>query len=209
MKHIKLLSMDLQRFADDIDNPEVDENSKDEVVEKVEEKKEKTFTRAELAKMMAAERKKWESEELNPKLEQAKSEGEKYAQMTAEEKAEAESNKQAELLAKREADITRRELRAESIGRLTEANLPVDLVDALNMTSADECQKSFELIQSIWEKANSSWDKAIEVAVNEKLKASAEIPGASNSSSSNASEAAKLAEQQNKKEKAPSSTLWS
>lgn len=175
MKHIKLLSMDLQRFADDVDNPDVDETG--EVVEEVEKKQEKTFTRAELAKMMAAERKKWESEELNPKLEQAKSEGEKYAQMTAEEKAEAESNKQAELLAKREADITRRELRAESVGRLSEANLPVDLVDILNLSSADECQKSFELVQSTWEKAHGTWAESLEAEVNEKLKQSAFTPG--------------------------------
>lgn len=177
MKHIKLLSMDLQRFADGVDNPDVDEISKDVVVEEVEEKKEKTFTRADLAKIVAAERNKWESEELKPKLEQAKSEGEKYAQMTAEEKVEAESIKKLEQIEKREADITRRELRAESIGRLNEANLPGELVDMLNLSSAEECQKSFELVQNIWEQANGTFDERLEVAVNERLKGSVFTPG--------------------------------
>lgn len=176
MKHIKLLSMDLQRFADDVDNPDVDETGKDEVVEEVEEKKEKTFTRAEMGKMMAAEISKQKAEwqkEYEAKLNKAKnegiSEGEKMAKMTADEKANLESEKREADLAKREAEITKRELKSVSQTQLSDANLPVELVGLLDLTDADKCQESFNKLKEIWEKAQGSYDERIEKDVNKRL----------------------------------------
>lgn len=175
MKHIKLLSMDLQRFADDVDNPDVDETSKDEKI-KDDEKQEKTFTRADVGKMMAAEISKQKAEwekEYEAKLNKAKnegiSEGEKMAKMTADEKANLEAEKREADLAKREAEITKRELKSVSQTQLLDANLPVELVDLLDLTDADKCQESFNKLKEIWEKAQGSYDERIKKDVNERL----------------------------------------
>ncbi|AJG98862.1 hypothetical protein LF65_02276 [Clostridium beijerinckii] len=126
-----------------------------------------------IAKALETAKSKWEVD-YNQKLEDAKTEAEKLAAMTANEKAkyeaqkakEAEEKRVAELnddLAKREREITIRELKAQAYETLAEKGIPKELVDILNYESADTCNKSIESVQK-------AFQTAVEKAVNERLR---------------------------------------
>lgn len=87
------------------------------------------------------------------KLAAQKTEAEKLARMNAEQKAEYERQKQLDELARREADITRRELRAEALNQLGEKKLPTKLADILDYSSADACTKSIESVTAAFQEA--------------------------------------------------------
>lgn len=87
------------------------------------------------------------------KLAAQKTEAEKLARMNAEQKAEYERQKHEDELAKREADITRRELRAEALNQLGEKKLPTKLADILDYSSADACTKSIESVTAAFQEA--------------------------------------------------------
>ncbi len=91
------------------------------------------------------------------------SEAEKLAKMTKEEKAQYLSQKQERALAAREADITRRERRAEAKNTLAEKKLPVGLAEVLNYTNAESCNKSIDAVEK-------AFQEAVQAAVDEKLK---------------------------------------
>ena len=133
-----------------------------------------------VSKALETAKTKWETE-YNQKLEEAKTEAEKLAAMTANEKAkyeaqkakDAEEKRVAELndnLAKREKEITTRELKITSAETLADKNLPIELVEVLHYESAESCQKSIEAIEKAWVKAQGSWQQAVEKAVNDKLR---------------------------------------
>ncbi len=87
------------------------------------------------------------------KLAAQKTEAEKLARMNAEQKAEYERQKHEDELARREADITRRELRAEALNQLGEKKLPTKLADILDYSSADACTKSIESVTAAFQEA--------------------------------------------------------
>ena len=66
-------------------------------------------------------------------------------------------------LTDREAAVTRKELMAEAKNTLASDNLPVELAEVLDYTDADSCMKSME-------KVKNAFQKAVEAAVEEKLK---------------------------------------
>lgn len=129
-------------------------------------KEDKTFTQEDLNKIisdrLSKERKKWD-EEFQAKVEEAKTEAQKLAKMNAEQKAEYERKQLEEQLNKREAEITRRELRATALETLAEKSLPKQLADILDYTDADSTNKSIEAVEK-------SFREAVEQAVNERLK---------------------------------------
>lgn len=128
----------------------------------------KSFTQEDIDKIVnktiARERTKWEKD-FQTKLEEQKSEAEKLAQMNAEQKAEHERQKRDKALSDREAEITRRELRATALETLAEKGLPKGLADILNYSDADATQSSIDAVEK-------SFREAVEAAVNEKLKGS-------------------------------------
>ena len=79
------------------------------------------------------------------------SEAEKLAKMTKEEKAQYMQQKKEKELSEREAAITRKELMVQ------------ELAEILNYTDADACKKSMETVKV-------TFQKAVEAAVEEKLK---------------------------------------
>lgn len=114
-------------------------------------------------------RAKWQKES-DAALEQARSEGQRMAGLTAEQKEqEAQKQRDAEI-AKREADITRRELRAQSLEQLAEKGLPKELIDTIVLSDADTCLQSIEAVEK-------AFRSAVEIGVNERLAASANPPG--------------------------------
>ena len=66
-------------------------------------------------------------------------------------------------LSEREAAIIRKELMAEARNTLAGDGLPQELAEILNYTDADACKKSMETVKV-------TFQKAVEAAVEEKLK---------------------------------------
>ena len=91
------------------------------------------------------------------------SEAEKLAKMTKEEKAQYMQQKREKELTDREAAITRKELMAESKNNLASDGLPQELAEVLDYSDADTCKKSMEKVKEVFQ-------RAVETAVEEKLK---------------------------------------
>ncbi|WP_196001960.1 DUF4355 domain-containing protein [Clostridium sp. 1001271B_151109_B4] len=123
---------------------------------------EKTFTQKDVDKLiqdrLAREQSKWEK-----RVQDERTEAEKIAKMNAEQKAKYEEEKRNAELEKREKDITVRELRATAHEILAEKNLPKELVDILNYSDAEQCNKSIEAVEK-------AFQTVVERAVNEKLR---------------------------------------
>ena len=91
------------------------------------------------------------------------SEAEKLAKMTKEEKAQYMQQKREKELSDREAAITRKELMAEAKNTLASDGLPQELAEVLDYSDADTCKKSMEKVKEVFQ-------RAVETAVEEKLK---------------------------------------
>ena len=91
------------------------------------------------------------------------SEAEKLAKMTKEEKAQYMQQKREKELTDREAAITRKELMPEAKNTLASDGLPQELAEVLDYSDADTCKKSMEKVKEVFQ-------RAVETAVEEKLK---------------------------------------
>ena len=131
-----------------------------------EEKHERTFTRAEIGKMISAERSKWEAEQ-----EAKENEAKKLAKMNADEKQKYQLDQREQELADREKAIARKELTAEAKAMLSERDLPVELVNVVDLTSAETVSESITSIQKAWE-------ESVQKGVSERMKGSAPIKNA-------------------------------
>lgn len=120
----------------------------------------KTFSQADVDKIvaerLARQQKKFDAE---------KEEAAKLAKMNADQKAEYAAKKREEELTAREKAIQEKELRYTALGILEENKLPSQLVDCLNLTSADTCNASIEAIKK-------AWTEALTAAVDARLKSS-------------------------------------
>ena len=131
-----------------------------------EEKHERTFTRAEIGKMLSAERSKWEAEQ-----EAKENEAKKLARMNADEKQKYQLDQREQELADREKAIARKELTTEAKAMLSERDLPVELVNVVDLTSAETVSESITSIQKAWE-------ESVQKGVSERMKGSAPIKNA-------------------------------
>ena len=122
----------------------------------------KTFTQEELDKIVqgriAKERKAWEKH-----LEDEKTEAQKLETMSEKEKKKYQEEKRIKELDDREAAITRRELTAQSKVQLADKGIPTELAEILNLTDAESCKKSIEIVEK-------AFQSAVEKAVEEKIK---------------------------------------
>lgn len=112
----------------------------------------KTLTQAEVDRVVqqtiAKERKRAEAA-----IAAAKTEAEQVARMTAEQRAEHERQAQTDALAKREADIARREIRADALQTLATRGLPAELADTLSYTDAETCTASIDAVEKAYRAA--------------------------------------------------------
>ena len=127
---------------------------------------EKKYTDAEVDEIIDKKYAKWKSEQ-----EAKESEAKKLAKMNADEKKDYQLKQREQELADREAEITRKELTAEARSMLSERDLPVELVDVVNLTDADSVTESINAIQK-------SWEAAVQKGVSDRLKGSAPIKSA-------------------------------
>lgn len=115
-----------------------------------------------IAKALETAKSKWETDKAT-ELENAKTEAEKLAKMNAEQKAKYAEEKRLKEIEQREKDITTRELKATAYETLAEKGLPKELVEILNYSDAESCNKSIEAVEK-------AFQSAVEKAVNEKLR---------------------------------------
>ena len=125
-----------------------------------EEKHERTFTRAEIGKMLSAERSKWEAEQ-----EAKENEAKKLRQMNEAQKAEYEQEKQKAYIAELEAKINRSGLEREASKMLSEGGIAVD-DKILGLVVKDTAESTQEAVESFVALVNALADKK----VSEKLK---------------------------------------
>lgn len=127
----------------------------------------KTFTQEELDKIVqgriAKERKAWEKH-----LEDEKTEAQKLETMSEKEKKKYQEEKRIKELDDRETAITRRELTAQAKVQLADKGIPTELAEILNLTDAESCKKSIEIVEK-------AFQTAVEKAVEEKIKGNAPI----------------------------------
>lgn len=134
------------------------------------EKHERTFTRAEIGKMLAAERTKWEAEQATA-LEQAKSEGERLAKLTKDERAREEEAKRIAELEKRERVIAEREMKLATQSLLVDEGLPQEFLEHVLAPTAEEVKAKITALRDVF-------DSEVEKRVNERLVQSAPRRGA-------------------------------
>ena len=93
--------------------------------------------------------------------------------MSEKEKKKYQEEKRIKELDDREAAITRRELTAQAKVQLADKGIPTELAEILNLTDAESCKKSIEIVEK-------AFQSAVEKAVEEKIKGNApmkKVPG--------------------------------
>ena len=139
--------------------------TQEEQVETKQEKAERTFTRAEFGKAIAAEvakaRASWEAEQAEA-IEKAKSEGERLAKLTKDERAKEEEAKRIQAIEERERALAIKEMRVATQTLLSEEGLPSEFIDFVIDETAEATKEKIGTLRQIF-------DKAVETRVDERL----------------------------------------
>lgn len=139
--------------------------TQEEQVETKQEKAERTFTRAEFGKAIAAEiakaRASWETEQAEA-IEKAKSEGERLAKLTKDERAKEEEAKRIQAIEERERALAIKEMRVATQTLLSEEGLPSEFIDFVIDETAEATKEKIGTLRAIF-------DKAVEARVDERL----------------------------------------
>lgn len=139
--------------------------TQEEQVEAKQEKAERTFTRAEFGKAIAAEvakaRASWEAEQAEA-IEKAKSEGERLAKLTKDERAKEEEAKRIQAIEERERALAIKEMRVATQTLLSEEGLPSEFIDFVIDETAEATKEKIGTLRAIF-------DKAVETRVDERL----------------------------------------
>ena len=168
MKNRELISWNLQLFAED--KLAAEETTLED--ETNEEMKEKTFTRSDIAKMIAAEKNKWEKEsktEIEQRIEEEKNEAARLAKLSEEERQKVLIQKEKEEFEKEKAVFRQEQLLVEKGKQLQESGIPSILASRILGNTAEE---AIEDVKSF----KSEWDKALKVAVDQALLDSVDNP---------------------------------
>lgn len=166
--------MNLQLFAEGEAAAEAEASGAAET--KADESGEKMIPQSEVEKIINARFAKMKRD-ADKQAEQARkegiSEGEKLATMSAEErikaqqeKAESDFKTREDALKQREAELTRKELRAQAVETLTGKGLPASLADILTLTDAEACNASIATVEK-------AFRDAVKAEVDKRLAASA------------------------------------
>ena len=159
-----------------VETEAIEKDVAQEQVETKQEKSERTFTRAEFGKAVAAEiakaRANWESEQAEA-LELAKSEGERLAKLTKDERAKEEEAKRLKAIEERERAIAEREMKMATMALLVEEGLPQEFLGHVLAPTAEEVKAKISDLRNVF-------DKEVEKRVNERLVQSTPRRGAIN-----------------------------
>ncbi len=134
----------------------------------------KTFTQADVDKLIQSEadkrvtealktkEAKWQ-EEFKGKLEQERKEAERLAKLSADEKRQEELKKKNDEISQKESELRKRELKLDTINVLSEKQLPIEFSDFLMVNDAETTNENIK-------RFSEAFSKSIENAVNERLK---------------------------------------
>ena len=166
MKLTKLMPMNLQMFAEEqkSDDQQSGQNQEEENQQNQTEddkQKEKTFTRDDLAKMIAAEKSKWEKEK-EVEIEKQRNEAARLAKLSKDDREKEEEQKRLAKIEEREKNVLRAELRMETIKQLSNEGLPESFVDMVLAEDADQIKENISTVRK-------SFDNAVEAEVNKRL----------------------------------------
>ena len=126
-------------------------------------KQEKTFSRDELAKIMAAEKEKWQAE-----LEAEKTQAEKLAKMNAEEKIAFERDQLKAELESLRAEKAKADMTKTARGMLAEANVNIS-EDLLATLVTEEAEVTKSNVDSFIENFKAEVDKAVKETLKGKV----------------------------------------
>lgn len=148
--------LNLQLFAEE----------QEETEEETQEETEKTFTQDDvdsiITKRLEREQKKWEKN-LTEKIEKERKEAERLAKLSAEEKEKEVLEKTKKEIEKTKNNLKKRELLLDAKDVLSDKALPVNFAERL---LGEDAESTMDNIKAFEEE----WQKAIEKAVNDKLK---------------------------------------
>lgn len=122
---------------------------------------EKTFTQADLDAAIAEAKAEWKAG-LKEQLENAKSEGEKLAKMTAAERKAEEERIEREKFEKEKAEFERKSIVAEVTRQLADKGLPVSFAEMVAGADAEQSKANIEAFEK-------AWNGAVEAAIKSKL----------------------------------------
>lgn len=164
MEKEKLMPMNLQFFAEPNEpvDPTNEPNPAGNEVEEPKEPTGKTFTRDDIAKMISAEKDKWQKEH-EADVEEAKNEAAKLAKMSAKEREDAENKKKLDDIAKREANLNRRELEVATKTELVNSDLPESFLDVVIGKDAESTKENIKKVKELF-------DKEVQAEVTNRLK---------------------------------------
>lgn len=163
MEKEKLMPMNLQFFAEPSPEPEpTPEPEGKPDTGKGEPEGGKTFTRDDIAKMISAEKDKWQKEH-EADVEEAKNEAAKLAKMSAKEREDAENQKKLDDIAKREANLNRRELEVATKTELVNSALPESFLDVVIGKDAESTKENIKKVKELF-------DKEVQAEVTNRLK---------------------------------------
>lgn len=190
-----ILPMKLQMFAEE---GNAAEETPAEAVEP-ETQTEKAFTRSEIAKMLAAEKSKWEAS-VETRLKDAEARG----KMTAEELAADDLKKERDKLEADRLALKRDQAEATTIKKLATDKLPDGLSVVLNPLYGGEEKDLDEAYTTV----SKAFRDAVEQAVNIRLAGSADKPAGAGNVSGTETMATKMAKEANGRNESHDD-LWS
>ena len=156
------MPMNIQMFAeegDGTDTPPADSSETDK--DKLNEQGEKTFTRSDIAKMIAAEKGKWE-QEYEAKVEKERNEAARLAKLSEEDRQKALLEKDRTEFEKEKAEFQKQQLFVEKGKQLTAQGIPADFAHRITGDTAEDILEDVKAFRA-------EWDKAVEAKVNERL----------------------------------------
>lgn len=167
-----LLKLNLQRFAEDGDpqdpaDPKTPEFNADSLTdEQVAAIKEKFGLKddTDVDSIVKSKRSRWQKE-----LEEEKNEAARLAKLSEEERQQALIQKEKDDFEQEKAAFRREQLLVEKGKQLQEIGIPSAFAARIQGNTAEEAIKDVKAFKA-------EWDKAVEAAVNEKLKASVDTP---------------------------------
>lgn len=164
MKNKLLLPLNLQLFAENSEGGQENEPADTSTLSKdkqKEEPKEKTFTRSDIAKMLAAEKSKWE-QEYEAKVEKERNEAARLAKLSEKDRQKALFDKEREDFEKEKENFRKEQLFVEKGKQLTAQGIPADFAHRITGETAEEILEDVKAFRA-------EWDKAVESKVNERL----------------------------------------
>ncbi|MDA9472612.1 DUF4355 domain-containing protein [Enterococcus sp. 5H] len=177
MKKKHLLPLNLQLFADGEDNPDitpaefnVDELS-DEQLETIRQKH-GFKTDDDVNEIVRTKHAKWKKE-----TEERENEAARLAKLSEEERQQALIDKEKAEFEAEKAQFRKDQLSVEKGKQLMNEGLPSDFANRVIGDTAEEASADIKVLKK-------AWDEAVEKAVNEKLKASVEVPSSQSNQSS-------------------------